>query len=170
MKKNISLWQFSGFATVSLLGTLLHYLYEWSGKNRFIAAFSGINESTWEHMKLLYFPLLIFAIIQSFFFKDRKDFWCVKLAGIIIGLTLIPVIFYTYNGILGKSPDWINIVIFFISAASAFIAETRFFRKNAFTCKHKWLAIACIIAIGVLFVIFTYFTPDIPLFEPPKKS
>ena len=115
MKRNISLWQFSGFATVSLLGTLLHYLYEWSGKNRFVAAFAGINESTWEHMKLLYFPLLIFAIIQSFFFKDRKDFWCVKLAGIIIGLTLIPVIFYTYNGIFGKSPDWINIAIFFVS-------------------------------------------------------
>lgn len=170
MKKNISLWQFSGFAIVSLLGTLLHYLYEWSGKNRFIAAFSGINESTWEHMKLLYFPLLIFAIIQSFFFKDRKDFWCVKLAGIIIGLTLIPIIFYTYNGILGKSPNWINIAIFFVSAASVFIAETRFFRKNTFDCKHKWFVIVCLIAIGVLFVIFTYFTPDIPIFEPPKKS
>ena len=170
MKKNILLWQFSGFATVSLLGTLLHYLYEWGVKNSFVAAFSGVNESTFQHMKLLYFPLLIFEIIKSFFFKNRKDFWCVKLIGIIIGLSLIPIIFYTYNGVFGKSPDWINIAIFFISAALVFVFESIFFLKWTFNCNTIWLCIISILAIGAIFIIFTYFPPDIPLFEPPKKS
>ena len=168
MKNKIWLWQFSGFAVCGLLGTLLHFLYEWTDKNKLVAVFSGINESTWQHMKLLYFPLLLFAIIQSRFFRERKSFWCMKMIGIITGLLLIPVIFYTYNGILGKSPDFINIIIFFVSDAAAFLTEALLLRRNNLRCKHKWKAICAIIFIGILFIIFTFYPPDIPLFASPK--
>ena len=58
MKRSLTLWQFFGFAFTSLLGTLLHFLYEWTGKSPLVAPFSGVNESTWEHMKLLYVGML----------------------------------------------------------------------------------------------------------------
>ena len=90
MKRRIGLWQLIGFAITSLGGTLLHFLYDWLGEAKWIAPFSGINESTWEHMKLLFWPMFIFAIIQSFFFKERKDFWCVKLRGILFGACFDP--------------------------------------------------------------------------------
>ncbi len=167
MKRNISLWQFSGFAVTSLLGTLLHYLYEWTNKSNIVAPFSGINESTWEHMKLLYYPLLLFALIQSRFFNDYKNFWCVKAIGIFTGLLLIPIIFYTYNGTFGKSPDWMNIVIFFVSAGISYMVEAILLRRNKPKCKNKWFAVIAIALMGVLFVIFTFNPPDIPLFEPP---
>ena len=115
MKRTIGLWQLMGFAVTSLGGTLLHFLYDWLNKSALVAPFSGVNESTWEHMKLLFWPMFIYSIVQSFFCKDRKDFWCIKLRGILLGLILIPIIFYTYNGVIGRSPDWINIAIFFIS-------------------------------------------------------
>ena len=73
----MKLWQAGGFAFATLGGTILHFLYEWTGDSVFVAPFSGVNESTWEHMKLLYFPLLLFALVQSRFFRDRKYFWCV---------------------------------------------------------------------------------------------
>ncbi len=167
MKKDISIWQFWGFAFTALGGTLLHFLYDWANESIFIAPFSGINESTWEHMKLLYFPLLIFALIQSKYFKDYKNFWCIKLAGIVTGLLLIPVLFYTYNGAFGKSPDWFNIAIFFISAAATFILETRLLKKNSIQCNHPWIAFILICLIGVLFVVFTFITPNIPLYQDP---
>jgi hypothetical protein len=94
-----------GYAITSLGGTILHFLYDWSGKSRLVAVFSGVNESTWEHMKLLFWPMFLFAIAESFFFKDVADFWCIKLKGTLLGLALIPIIFYTYNGVVGKSPD-----------------------------------------------------------------
>lgn len=128
MKNNISLWQFIGFDIAALGGTLLHFMYDWTNKSVLIAPFSGVNESTWEHMKLLFFPLFIFALVQSLFFKEYENFWCVKFIGITIGLLLIPILFYTYNGVFGKSPDWINIAIFFISAAVSFILETKLFK------------------------------------------
>lgn len=167
MKRNLSLWQFAGFTTTSLGGTLLHFLYDWTNQSILITPFSAVNESTWEHMKLLYFPMFILALIQSRFFKEYENFWCVKLAGIVTGLVLIPVLFYTYNGVFGKSPDWVNIAIFFISAVLAFILETWLFKKDLLRCRSPWLAFAVICLIGVLFVVFTFAPPQIPLFQDP---
>lgn len=167
MKRDISLWQFVGFGVTSLLGTLLHFLYDWLGKPLWIAPFSGVNESTFEHMKLLFWPMFLFALLESFFFRERRDFFCVKMRGIILGITLIPVIFYTYNGVIGKSPDSINILIFFITAAVSFIYETYEFKKNTVPCKKPRLALAILIGIGLLFVIFTFKTPKIAIFKDP---
>ncbi len=170
MKRSVRLWQFFGFAFTSLGGTLLHFLYDWLDRAAWIASFSGVNESTWEHMKLLFWPMFIYAIIESFFFREREDFWCVKLRGILLGLVLIPLIFYTYNGAIGKSPDWINIAIFFISAAASYIYETRLFNKKSARCHSGRAALAVLCGIALLFVIFTFATPEINLFKDPLTS
>ena len=167
MKRSVGIWQFFGFAVTALVGTLLHFLYDWLGEAMWIAPFSGVNESTWEHMKLLFWPMFIYAVVQSFFFKEREDFLCVKLKGISLGLSLIPTLFYLYNGIIGKSPDWINITIFFISAAVAFIYETRLLNKQALPCKNSRLALGALIALALCFILFTFKTPQIALFKDP---
>ena len=167
MKENLSLWQFGGFALTSLGGTLLHFLYDWTNESLLIAPFSGVNESTWEHMKLLFFPLFLFALVQSLSFKEYKNFWCIKLKGTMAGLLSIPILFYTYNGIFGKSPDWINITIFFIAAAVTFILETRNFNRNRTKCQRPKVAFFALTFIGLLFVTFTFLTPEIPLFQDP---
>ncbi len=170
MKQRIWAWQLSGFAVTSLVGTLLHFLYDWLGQAVWIAPFSGINESTWEHIKLLFWPTLIFAVVQSFFFRDRADFWCIKLRGILLGLVTIPVLFYTYNGVIGKSPDWINIAIFFIAAAVAYLYETRQFNRRAVTCRSQKIAIAVLCGIALLFVVFTFVTPELGIFRDPLSG
>ena len=166
MKRSIGLWQLMGFAVTSLAGTLLHFLYDWTDLV-WVAPFSGVNESTWEHMKLLFWPLFLFAIVQSFFFRDREEFWCVKLKGTLLGLVWIPILFYTYNGVIGNSPDWINIAIFFLSAAIAYIYETRQFNNQTTACKSPKIAFAFLCGIALLFVIFTFATPEIGLFQDP---
>ena len=167
MKRSIRLWQLFGFAVTSLGGTLLHFLYDWLGEATWIAPFSGVNESTWEHMKLLFWPMFLYAVVQSRFFRDRKDFWCVKLRGILLGLILIPVIFYTYNGAVGRSPDWLNIAIFFVAAAVAYQYETRLFEKGRVKCERSRLALGALCLLGGLFVVFTFATPEIGLFRDP---
>ena len=167
MKRSIGLWQLMGFAVTSLGGTLLHFLYDLTGESAWIAPFSGVNESTWEHMKLLFWPMLLFAVIQRFFFKDRKDFWCVKLRGILRGLVLIPIIFYTYNGVIGKSPDWLNIAIFFVCAAVAYLFETKLFHARKLRCGSQKAAIGALCAIALLFILFTFRTPELGIFKDP---
>ena len=167
MKRSIGLWQLIGFTVTSLGGTLLHFLYDWLGEAWWIAPFSGVNESTWEHMKLLFWPMFIYAIVQSFFFSELEDFWCVKLRGILLGELLIPVLFYTYNGAIDKSPDWLNITIFFISAAVAYIYETRLFKAKKLRCKSQRAAFATLCVIALLFVVFTFKTPEFRIFQDP---
>ncbi len=167
MKRSIGLWQLWGMAFTSLFGTILHFLYEWLGGAVWIAPFSGVNESTWEHMKLLFWPMLLYGILQSFFIKDQKAFWCIKLRGILLGLGLIPLLFYTYNGAIGPSPDWVNIAIFFVSAALAYLYETRLFNKSTFNCKSPKLAFMLLLVIALLFVIFTFAAPKLGLFRDP---
>ena len=170
MKRRVWLWQLWGFAAVSAGGTLLHFLYDWSGKSAWVAPFSGVNESTWEHMKLLFWPMLVFAVTESFFFRARRDFWCVKLRGTVLGLLLIPVLFYTYNGAVGKSPDFVNIAIFFVSAAIAFIYECQRFKGKSAGCRRPWFAVILLSAIALLFVIFTFSTPEIGIFRDPNTG
>ncbi|MBR2965227.1 MAG: hypothetical protein IKC34_01610 [Clostridia bacterium] len=170
MKRSIGLWQLVGFSVTALGGTLLHFLYDWLGKPWWIASFSGVNESTWEHMKLLFWPMFIFAIVQSFFFREREDFWCVKLRGILLGLLLIPVLFYTYNGVIGKSPDWLNIAIFFITAAVVYICEVRLYNKENLRCRSPKASVAVLCVIAFLFVLFTFRTPEIAIFKDPLTS
>lgn len=167
MKRNLYLWQFVGFVMTVLGGTLLHFLYDLTNESVLVAPFSAVNESTWEHMKLMYFPLFVFALIQRRFFREYKSFWCIKLIGIITGLVLIPVLFYTYNGAFGKSPDWLNMTIFFLTATIVFILETLLFKKDSLRCKKPWIPFAVICLIGTLFVLFTFVTPKILLFQNP---
>ena len=167
MKRSIGLWQLMGFAVTALGGTLLHFLYDWTGGAVLAASFSGVNESTWEHMKLLFWPMLLFAALQSVFFREQENFWCIKLRGILLGQALIPILFYTYDGVVGKSPDWINISIFFIAAAAAYLFETRAQRRNSLTCKNPALAFSLLCAIAALFIIFTFKPPMLGIFKDP---
>ena len=96
-----------------------------------------------------------------------KCFWCVKLRGILLGLALIPILFYTYNGVIGKSPDWFNIAIFFIAAAVAFIYETRLFTSEKIRFITPNLSLISLLCIAMLFLIFTFATPEIGIYKDP---
>ena len=63
MRKRLFWWEAAGFLWTCGVGTLLHFVYEWSGENVLVAAFSAVNESTWEHMKLLFFAILLVGFL-----------------------------------------------------------------------------------------------------------
>lgn len=167
MKRGWPWWQFLGFIGVSVCGVLLHFLYDWTGGSPIAALVSGVNESIWEHMKLLFFPLALLAVIEGrFFAAENSSFWCVKAVGTLIGLVTIPLLFYTYTGALGMSADWFNILIFFLSAAVAVMVETHLLEWGNLPCV-PLLGKLVLIVLAVLFVVFTFFPPSIPLFRDP---
>lgn len=168
MKKTISIWQMAGFIFTSILGTFLHFLFDLTGGSAAAALVSAVNESIWEHMKLIYYPMLLFAFAEyRAWGKETPDFWCVKLKGILLALALIPAIYYLYTGALGVSADWFNITIFFLAAAAAYRTETKIFhQKNPCRIPDK-LALVLILLIAVAFTVFTFRTPEIPLFRDP---
>ena len=170
VKKEYFLWGLGGFATVSVLGTFLHFLYELSGGKLWSAVVSGVNESTWEHMKLLFFPMLFYAVAEYFFFGSRRDFWSIQLKSILLGQILIPVLFYTYNGVIGKSPDWVNISIFFIAAFFAYRNQVKTLKKENAAYFSPAFSLTTILVMALLFGIFTFFPPKLELFLDPVNG
>ena len=167
MKRSLSLWQVGGMTFSAILGTLLHFLYDWTNLS-FLMPISAINESTWEHMKLLFFPTFIYAIIQSvFFLREYPQFWRVKVIGISIGLILVPVLFYTYNGALGKSPDWFNILSFFIALGGGYFVEYLLFKHTKKNLKFQVVSIIWLFVIATLFIVFTFKPLNLPIFISP---
>lgn len=167
MKYNRSSRQLIGFVFTGLLGTFLHFLFDLTGGSAAAGLVSAVNESIWEHMKLIFYPMLLFAALDyAFGGRDGEGFWCIKLRGILLALVLIPVLYYSYTGILGRSADWFNVTIFFLAAGAAFGAENRLFRSGG--CRlPAWAALLLLAVLAALFTVFTFRPPHIPLFQDP---
>ena len=149
-----------------LLGTLLHFTFELSNKNLIIGAFSAVNESTWEHLKLLFFPMLISTIVGCFYIgKSLPNYLCGKVIGIICALLFTTIFFYTYTGILGTNIDILNIALFVFSAILGEYIAYKIILSKSFCNKN--IAITFLVILFVCFIIFTYFTPQISLFKDP---
>lgn len=171
MKRSLKLWQLCGFIFTGIAGVLLHFLYDWTNQSVIVAPFSAVNESIWEHMKLLFFPMFVFALIEyRALGKDYQNFWCTKLAGTAAGLLLIPMLYYTYTGALGVTADWFNIVIFFVSAGAAYCLETKLLNKEINFCKSPTTAFIILCLIALLFIVFTFVQPQVPLFQDPTTG
>lgn len=168
MDKSILRWQLAGFLFTSVLGTLLHFVFQWSGQLAAVAMVSPVNESIWEHMKLIYFPMLLFAWLQSRWMLAKfSGFWCYKLRGILIGMLLIPILYYTYTGMFGTSAEWFNILTFFLAAGAAYLWEARQLTQSTDCGLSQPVALLLIAGIGIAFVALTFFPPQIPLFQDP---
>lgn len=167
MKKRLFLYVAAGFLFVSVLGTLSHFFYEWSGKNLIVGLFTPINESTWEHMKLLFFPMLISS--GFLIYKLHKDYPHITSAlciGILVGTFLIPILFYTYSGILGFNTTVIDIAIFYLCVLAAFFLVYRYAASHV-ADKYKIILIAAVCLLFFCFITFTFFPPAIGLFHSP---
>ena len=158
----------TGFIFSAVLGTILHFLFDWTGGNGAAALFSAVNESVWEHMKLLFYPMLLYAILSyGRWGREETTFWWVSLAGTMLGLILIPTLYYTYTGALGMEADWFNITIFFLAAGASYYLQAWLLQKgNACPLSPK-VAVGILAGIALLFTIFTFYPPQIPLFRDP---
>lgn len=166
MKKSIFYWQVAGTLFTIALGVLLHFLFNMTNRNMIVALFATVNESIWEHMKLIFYPMFLFAIIESKFFeREYEQFWCVKLKGILLGLLLVPAFYYTYTGALGVSADWVNIANYVVTVGIVFLTETRRFQKEGRCILRPETTIIVLCIIAIVFTVFTFATPVTPIFQ-----
>ena len=84
-----------GFIVISIVGTLLHFLYEISGHNKVVAIFAAVNESTWEHIKIALTPTFLWSLLDGFKYGTNPNYFIAKSASLLIIVFLIPIIFYS---------------------------------------------------------------------------
>ena len=159
MRKRSDIWTWAGFFTGAVLGTLGHFAYDWSGKSLPVGAFCAVNESTWEHMKLLFFPVLLFTAVQLCL-RWESGLLAARAVSTTAGLVAIPALFYTYSGVLGRTVDWVNILIFYVADAALFGLDSRLRRCGHF--RAPWLQTAGALWLWLLAFLFVWWT-----FRPP---
>lgn len=167
IKTKYSILKFEILSTIFIFitGTLLHFTYDWSNHNSLIGLFSAVNESTWEHLKLLFFPMLITTIIAFFYYKEEyPNILCAKTKGILVALSFLIIFFYTYTGIIGKGFAIINIGSFFLSVL---VGEIYAYKKINNNSCNILISMFILILLTLLFIIFTFYPPNIGLFSEP---
>ncbi len=157
-----------------ILGTLLHFTFELFSNNLFIASFSAVNESVWEHLKLVFFPMLIFAIIEYFLLKNydnKNNYIFSKTIGIIFAIIFITIFFFTYTGIIGNSYFIIDIFSFlFAIIFGEFICYKLLIKNNEINNFLKYICVFILLILFFSFIFFTYFPPKINYFKDPLKN
>lgn len=165
-KKSLFRFQIFSFIITAILGVLLHFAYDFLGQNPIVGIFSSINESTWEHLKLIFFSMLLSTIFGYFYFnKKYPNYLCIRAISIIISMLFTVVFFYTYTGILGRNIAFIDISSFFISIIIGEYITNKLINYNL-NCNKK-IAIGILIFLFILFGIYTFLPPNIGLFEDP---
>ena len=170
LQKKLTLFQFELFSTLFtfITGILLHFTYDWFHQNKIIGLFSAVNESTWEHLKLLFFPMLITSLIGTFYYKDEyPNYLTMKTKGILFSLTFLVCFFYIYTGILGTNIAWLNILSFFIAAILGEIYAYSYQRKYLANNKFSYIILIFLI---MAFVLFTFKPLPIGLFKDPHTG
>ena len=169
MGKKLFFWELGGFLFTGALGALLHFLYEWSGGSLPAACVSAVNESTWEHMKLLFAPMFLFSVVQVCLLgRNYPNLPAVRALSTLTGLALIPVLFYTYTGILGRGVEWVNIAVFYLADLGAFALDFALLRRGRFSAPwQQLLGLAALWGLAFCFVWFTFRPVRLPLWQDP---
>lgn len=146
-----------------IISFLVHFVYELLPNNVF-AIFFPVNESIWEHMKMLYTTVLLSGIIEYFIMKknniDNHNFLLVTYLKSILIIPIYLVIFLPIyynigeNMVVAIGTMLISMVV--INILGYFLLQTKEIRYQKI--------------ITIFLIIFTYIVMGILTFKAPRMD
>lgn len=165
------LWELFGVVFISLIGSLLHFTYEWSGEYKPLALVSAVNESTWEHLKIAFWPALIYSIIEYIPLAHiTNNFIIAKAASLVAIPVLITIMFYSYTSLLGRNYLVIDILIFILAIFLGQMLSFKILTMPELPHIYTFLGMLVIIILVMMFSLFTFFPPKHLIFKDPVKG
>jgi hypothetical protein len=165
MKHSPLKWELIGIAVISLAGSALHFAFEWSGGLATVGVFAAVNESVFEHLKLTFWPTVLYAAATYGLLKDNVDnFIVAKTAAVYTMPVAIIVLFYAYTSITGTEILLVDIAIFFVAVALGQLASYRILTLKKLPRWLTWPALGLAVALALLYGLFTFFPPHVPFF------
>jgi len=163
------LYEIVGVIFIIIVGAALHFTFELSGNNPIVGAFSAVNESVWEHLKLGYWALVMFSIPEYFFInKSVNNYFLAKLTGIIALELTVLIIFYGYFLFTRRSIFWINIASFVLGALACQYTVYRIYHLASVSNQIAIISLAGLLLIPILFGILTLYPPHYGIFKDKR--
>lgn len=159
----LKLWKIIGIFIVFLLCFPLHFIYEWL-PNSFFSIFLPVNESIWEHMKLIFTSYFLYEVIEYIILKKKNisvnNFFLQTFIVPIIGIIVYLIIFMPLYYIFGEN--------MFISISLLFIVIVLEEIISYFLLQYKEIDNQRI--IGIIGILLTYIIFGILTYQPLKND
>ncbi len=140
-----------GIIFISLIGTLLHFMYEWTGHKKIVSIFAAVNESTWEHIKIALTPTFIWTLYDGAVYGLNENYFVAKTASILVIILLIPILFYGYKLITKKSILIIDITIFYLAIIFSLLTFKYIVNIEPLHFFYRYISVV------ILFIIFGFY-------------
>lgn len=145
---------------------ICHFLYRLTGETPPVGLFCPVSESVWEHGKLLFFPFLLAACAEcALLHPPLLRFWAAKSCALLLGPALMIAFYYTYTGVFGVHSLWVDIASCFAWVLVMFAVSRRLMQSGGPAPVRGLLCCAGAMALCVLFFVFTFAPPALPLFH-----
>ena len=165
MSRSVLKWELIGIATISILGAILHFVFDWSGQWEPLGVIAAVNESVWEHFKIGFWPALLYAIVEYPFLKKyTNNFLIAKAACVYVIPVTIAIVFYSYTSVFGQEILLVDISIFVLAIALGQLASYRILTLSQLQRWFNGLGVFLIIILAVAFGVFTFYPPHLPIF------
>lgn len=123
------------------------------------------NTSTWEQLKLFFWPYFLFTLLEYWLFGRRyNNFLYYKMIGLLLALGLYVGGYYIYTGIIGSSFTLITLSLFYFSIYIAAYNSSRLIRHNPTIKNYNYIGGLLFFLFLILFTTFTFFPLPIHLF------
>jgi hypothetical protein len=154
---------------VVTVGSLLHFMWDWSGRSSVVAVFAATNESTWEHLKLAFWPALFLSPLQRLVYSAAPG-WLVGTAiRCLLPPLLIVALFYGYTAILGTNHLAFDLGTFVVSVSAGEMVGHRVMKRPAASSVRLGAA-AALLAATVAFSTLSFRPPSFFLFDDPQEQ
>jgi hypothetical protein len=164
--KTVLIYELIGIVFIIFLGSTLHFTFALSGNQPVVGAFSAVNESIWEHLKLAFWPALLITVIEyPLLRKAANNFFIAKAIGVFLMVTIIPLIFYSYTVFSGKSIFAIDISSFVVAVLIGQLLSYKILIYRQLPRNLNKIAFAAIILLAIAFILFTYYPPQLQIFK-----
>ena len=155
-----------GFLFTALLGAASHFFYKWSGNSPVAALFFPVNESTWEHLKLVFFPAFTYFGTGAFFMKKTPNYAAAAFFAILSAVLFIPLVFYFYTAVVGESVLAMDILVFILAVFVGYTAAYYILTARSRPALNAVSAVGLLILLA-LYLALTSFPPRCFLFRDP---
>jgi hypothetical protein len=151
---------------VVTIGSLLHFAWAWSGRSSIVAIFAATNESTWEHLKMAFWPAFLLSPIQRRFYGKLPGWLPATAIRSLLPPVLIVVFFYGYTSVLGTNHLAIDVATFIVAVFIGELLGHSVMPRRTAALVRVAAAAALMIAV-VAFSTLSFIRPEWFLFEDP---
>jgi hypothetical protein len=166
--KNSTLkWELVGIVFIVVIGGALHFVFDLSGGWHPLALIAAVNESVWEHLKLGFWPAMVYFFIEHRYInKSSNNFLFAKAIGIFLIPVTITVLFYTYTAII-KDILAADLIIFVMAVVIGQLTSYKMLKVSPLPSWVNRLGLVLLILLTIAFGTLTYYAPQLPVFRDP---